>query len=63
MPLQVFELIGHGLPSSRIADRLNLSVKTIETHQANIKRKLHLKSAHELNQHAIRWVMNQDSAV
>ena len=61
--LQVFELIGQGVTSGNIATRLNLSVKTIETHQANIKRKLHLKSAHELNQHAIRWVMNQDSVV
>ena len=61
--LQVFELIGQGLSSGRIATRLNLSVKTIETHQANIKRKLHLQSAHELNQHAIRWVMNQDSGL
>lgn len=61
--LQVFELIGQGVPSSQIASQLNLSIKTIETHQANIKRKLRLNSAHELNQHAIRWVMNQDSSV
>ena len=60
--LQVFELIGRGVASGQIASQLNLSIKTIETHQANIKRKLRLKSAHELNQHAIRWVMNQDSA-
>lgn len=61
--LQVFELIGNGAPSSQIASQLNLSIKTIETHQANIKRKLKLKSAHELNQHAIRWVMNQDTVI
>ncbi len=61
--LQVFELIGQGVPSSQIASQLNLSIKTIETHQANIKRKLRLKSAHELNQHAIRWMMNQDAAI
>ena len=59
--LQVFELIGQGLPGGRIASQLNLSIKTIETHQANIKRKLGLKSAHELNQHAIRWVLDQES--
>ena len=61
--LQVFELIGQGVASSQIASQLNLSINTIETHQANIKRKLRLKSAHELNQHAIRWVMDQDSAL
>ncbi len=60
--LQVFELIGEGLPVSQIANQLNLSIKTIETHQANIKKKLSLNSAHELNQRAIRWVMDQDSS-
>ena len=38
--LQVFELIGQGVPVSQIASQLNLSIKTIETHQAHIKKKL-----------------------
>jgi DNA-binding NarL/FixJ family response regulator len=59
--LQVFELIGQGVPVSQIASQLNLSIKTIETHQAHIKKKLRLGSAHELNQRAIRWVMEQES--
>jgi DNA-binding NarL/FixJ family response regulator len=59
--LQVFELIGQGVATSQMAEQLNLSVKTIETHQAHIKKKLGLGSAHELNQRAIRWVMEQDS--
>ena len=59
--LQVFELIGQGVSSSQIATQLNLSVKTIETHQANIKKKLGLGSAHELNQRAIRWVMDLET--
>ena len=58
--LQVFELIGEGVPTGQIAEQLNLSVKTIETHQAHIKRKLGLGSAHELNQRAIRWIMEQE---
>lgn len=57
--LQVYEMIGEGLTTSQIARQLNLSQKTIETHQAHIKRKLDLGSAHELNQHAIRWVIEQ----
>jgi len=57
--LQVFELIGEGVSSSQIAEQLNLSIKTIETHQAHIKKKLGLGSAHELNQRAIRWAMDQ----
>jgi len=59
--LQVFELIGQGVPVSQIASQLNLSIKTIETHQAHIKKKLGLGSAHELAQRAIRWVMDQES--
>jgi DNA-binding NarL/FixJ family response regulator len=59
--LQVFELIGQGVPSGQIASQLNLSIKTIETHQAHIKQKLGLGSAHELNQRAIRWTMDQKS--
>ena len=59
--LQVFELIGQGTTTSQIAEQLNLRVKTIETHQAHIKKKLGLGSAHELNQRAIRWVMDHDS--
>jgi DNA-binding NarL/FixJ family response regulator len=59
--LQVFELIGQGVPSGQIASQLNLSIKTIETHQAHIKKKLGLDSAHELNQRAIRWTMDQES--
>ena len=59
--LQVFELIGQGVSTANIAAQLNLSVKTIETHQAHIKKKLRLESAHELTQRAIRWVMGEES--
>ena len=59
--LQVFELIGQGVATSQIAEQLNLSIKTIETHQAHIKKKLGLSSAHELTQRAIRWVMEQEN--
>ena len=59
--LQVFELIGRGVTGNQMAEQLNLSVKTIETHQAHIKKKLGLRSAHELHQRAIRWMMDQGS--
>lgn len=57
--LQVFEMIGQGLATSKMATQLNLSIKTIETHQAHIKKKLNLSSAHELTHRAIRWVLEQ----
>jgi len=53
---EVFRLIGQGIGTREIARRLSLSVKTIEVHRANIKRKLNLKSATELVRHAVRWV-------
>ena len=59
--LQVFELIGQGVTSSQMAAQLHLSIKTIETHQAHIKKKLGLESAHALNQRAIRWIIEQEN--
>ena len=57
--LQVFEMIGQGIAPGKMAKQLNLSVKTIETHQAHIKKKLGVSSAHELTHRAIRWVLEQ----
>lgn len=56
--LEVFELLGQGMGTSQIADRLHLSIKTIESHRENIKRKLKLENATELLQHAIQWVQS-----
>ena len=53
--LQIFELIGQGVGTTTIADKLNLSVKTIETHRARIKRKLGLGSSIELTRRAVKW--------
>jgi len=53
--LQVFRLIGQGRGTQEIADEIHLSVKTIETYRANIKRKLDLKDARKLTEYAIRW--------
>jgi DNA-binding NarL/FixJ family response regulator len=58
---QVFQLIGAGRKTCDIAGELNLSVKTIETHRENIKRKLGVKTASELTHRAIEWVQNKFS--
>jgi len=57
--LEVFELIGRGRTTAEIANQLHLSVKTVETHREKVKAKLGLKSAAELYQYAVRWVMEQ----
>lgn len=54
--LEVFELLGAGHGAKEIARRLHLSVSTIETYQARLKEKLHLKDASELFRHALEWV-------
>lgn len=54
--LEVFELIGRGYATRRIADALHLSVKTIETHRAHIKQKLKLSNATELVHRAFHWI-------
>jgi DNA-binding NarL/FixJ family response regulator len=56
--LEVFEQIGRGKTLHDIADRLGISVKTIETHRENIKKKLGLGSAAELARFAVAWVEN-----
>ncbi len=58
--LEVFQLIGKGLGTRQIAEKLNISIKTVEVYRANIKEKLKLKSSAELVQHAIHWVMRED---
>lgn len=57
--LEVFEMIGHGLATRQIAERLHLSIKTIETHREHIKEKLNLANGAELARHAVRWVLEE----
>ena len=60
--LEVFRLIGEGHGTRQIAEKLHLSVKTVESYQAHIKEKLSLRSSRELMQHAIQWNMNEKSS-
>ena len=60
--LEVFELIGRGHSTRQIAEKLYLSVKTIETYRQHIKEKLHLADAAELLQHAIQWVISSGAS-
>ena len=52
---EIFRLIGIGLGTSEIAAKLSRSVKTIEAHRANLKQKLGLRNALELNRFAANW--------
>ena len=50
-----FQLIGQGMQIRDIAERLHLSVKTVEAHREHMKRKLDLDTASELLTYAVRW--------
>jgi len=54
--LEVFELVGRGLATREISDRLSLSAKTIGTYRERIKVKLMLRNASELTHRAVQWV-------
>jgi len=52
----VFERLGRGMTTRRIADELNLSARTVEVHRANIKRKLGCEDAAQVLREAVRHV-------
>jgi DNA-binding CsgD family transcriptional regulator len=54
--LEIFSFFGRRLSASELAGELNVSVKTIETHQTRIKEKVDLRTAAELRQKAREWL-------
>lgn len=55
--LEVFLLIGEGVKTAEIADRLHLSVKTVETYRDRIRKKLDLRDGTQLAHHATQWIL------
>jgi DNA-binding NarL/FixJ family response regulator len=53
--IEVFGLIGQGMSTRQIAQKLHLSVKTVETHCQRIKTKLNLEGATQLMHYAVHW--------
>jgi len=53
--LEVFQLIGNGFTTREIAQRLNLSPKTIDSYREHLKLKLSLENGTELLRRAICW--------
>lgn len=54
--IQIIEEIGNGLTNQEISIKFGRSIKTIEAHRSNIRRKLNLHSGRELNKYAVQWV-------
>jgi DNA-binding NarL/FixJ family response regulator len=55
--LEAFNLIGRGLTTQQVADRMHVSPKTVETYRVRIKEKLGLETLSELIQRATHWVL------
>lgn len=54
--IEVFQLVGGGLNSRQIAERLSLGSTTVDSYRARIKEKLGIRNAAELYQRAAQWV-------
>ena len=51
---EVLQLLAEGHTSPRIAERLDITTRTVETHRRNIMRKLDIHSVAELTKYAVR---------
>ena len=52
--LELYHLFGQGLKKRDMAERLNLSIKTIENYVENIKKKMNFRDIHEIVIHAVQ---------
>jgi DNA-binding NarL/FixJ family response regulator len=55
--LEIFSMIGRGLGTREIANKLYLSIKTVEAHREHIKEKLKLRSGTELMRMAVQYAL------
>src|SRR5262245_53282101 len=60
--LEVFRLIGEGISTREVSQRLDLSMKTVDAHRRHMREKLNLKSTSELIRYATRWVADRGAA-
>jgi two-component system, NarL family, response regulator NreC len=50
---EVLQLVAHGYTNQEVADRLGLSVKTIETYRARVSEKMGLRTRADLVRYAL----------
>ena len=55
--LEAFQLIGEGMTTEAIAEKMHVSPKTVESFRARIKEKLAISNLPELIQRAAQWVV------
>lgn len=57
---EVFRMLGRGMGTRRIAETLNVGIKTVETFRSRIKDKLHLDDGNQLVQVAVEWAVRNN---
>lgn len=57
--MEVFKLIGEGISTREISQRLDLSMKTVDAHRRHMREKLNLRSTSELIRYATQWVADR----
>ncbi|MBB5038560.1 response regulator transcription factor [Prosthecobacter dejongeii] len=57
--LEVLEMIGQGVATKNIAERLCISARTVEAHRAHIKDKLAITEGAALVRYAVQWVQGR----
>jgi DNA-binding NarL/FixJ family response regulator len=55
---EIFQFIGNGLSNKNIAEKLNISLKTVENYRDRIKNKLGFESSTDVAQMAVQYVIN-----
>ena len=54
--LEVFRMLGGGVSTREIAEKLDLSMKTVDAHRRHMREKLNLRTTNELIRYATQWV-------
>jgi DNA-binding NarL/FixJ family response regulator len=61
--LEVFRMLGAGVSTREIAEKLNLSMKTVDAHRRHMREKLNLRTTNELIRYATQWVSDHGAVV
>ena len=54
--LQIFELVGRALSNQSIAEKLNISARTVDAHKTHIKEKLEIPDNNAMIRFAVQWL-------
>jgi DNA-binding NarL/FixJ family response regulator len=59
---EILELIGQGISTRIIGEKLQISIKTVQAHRENIKEKLEIKDGLSLTLFAVHWLESENHA-